>query len=499
MLNNKISTLILSLGILFIYSSCSKKTEINALVPVNKNFKTLDPSDLGGLSVYYLMDNIGLKLLHVNARHDYEYILADSIEIDESKRNVLIKIKNAKFSDGSKITSLDVARSINRLIARGSAHIPTKDLFEDSCLVKNLKNLSTCIQVINDKSLKLKIKKPTRELLYYLTLADSVIIHESQYKDRELTIDDWKVISGAYLPEGDRLVKNNLSINHVSESPDIVNLVEAPRPGSKNDYIKGDIGYSTFIKKTLNKDMGLPEGYKLANDGFSLLTFLVLNYRNEKFKSLKVRQWIQSKIHKSFLNDLEVNPYFQKANQFFLKGSIAYNPNMDVDNLIVSDAEIPKEIRNGISINTYKSIDSDIVDDFQEKLSKTLGVPVTIDKSDNYEAFVKRCKDRSFEVYLKSTYVTYHAATEGLNLLYKSDNRMMDNPNKRVLSLIDQYQQSLGNDRDILDRIVVEMTRESEMIPLFYVSSPKFYNSKKIDVSEVNPNESLTFWKIKVL
>ena len=94
--------------------------------------------------------------------------------------------------------------------------------------------------------------------------------------------------------------------------------------------------------------------------------------------------------------------------------------------------------------------------------------------------------------------MSYNVVTESLNLLYRSDVRFADNPNQKIIKLIEEYQQTQGSAPEIIENIVKEMTLESEIIPLFYVSSPKFYNSDRLDISEMNTAESLTFWKLRV-
>jgi len=118
-----------------------KKREISALVPIGESFEMVDPSDLKSISTYFLIDNLGIKLLHVNAKNDYEHILAEKISFDDSKKIVTIRIKDALFSDGSTITSNDVLNTLKRLIVVGSAHIPIKDFIDESCHISSLDNV----------------------------------------------------------------------------------------------------------------------------------------------------------------------------------------------------------------------------------------------------------------------------------------------------------------------------------------------------------------------
>jgi len=140
-----------------------------------------------------------------------------------------------------------------------------------------------------------------------------------------------------------------------------------------------------------------------------------------------------------------------------------------------------------------------LMNDFDEKLSAATGLKVNFTPTDKKDEYFERIEKRNFDAYLMVASTSYHVASESLNLLYKSPKRMADNPNGKVLKAIDRYQMYEGSDQENLREIVEQMTLESEIIPLFYQSSPKFYNSKTVDISKINPNESMTFWRMSVL
>jgi len=499
--NNRSYRSYLILLVLSILCGCMQSSKkIKALTPVDGEFSDLDPSELNSVSKYFILDNIGIKLLHVNHKNDYEMILAREIKVSEDKLRVNIKIKNLNFSDGSPIRAIDVARSINRLIVRGSAHIPFKDFIKKENISTTLDTLSNAISIVGDDEIVLNLSKPTREILYYFTLADSVILHSSQILDRKLNVSDWSIVSGAYIPkQGNVLEKNNRYSYFTENAPDTVELVKMPLLGSFDDLKKADVGYSVFVKKDLASSDLLPVDYKYASDGFSTIVYLVLNSKDKRFSKLENRQWLNCMIRKNFLKDLDTNPYYKKADQFFLEGSIAHQPSIELDNVLRCGASVPDDLKNGITIITAEKAKRFLVNNFQEKLQMSIGIPLKFIATDTPEKYRERQQTRDFEIYLVPTSASYNVASESLNLLYKSPKRMADNPNGKVLKAIDRYQMYEGSDQENLREIVEQMTLESEIIPLFYQSSPKFYNSKTVDISKINPNESMTFWRMSVL
>jgi ABC-type oligopeptide transport system substrate-binding subunit len=478
----------------------NESKKITALTPIDGEFSELDPSELNSVSKYFVLDNIGAKLLHINERNDYELMLAEEVKLSEDKLTLTIRLRSSKFSDGTPIQALDVARSINRLIVRGCAHIPFKDFIRSEDVSNSVDVVSNALKVIDNKTLTLQLAKPTRELMYYFTLADSVILHSSQILDRKLMVSDWKILSGAFFPEKGSYLKKNSRFGFFADgSPDEIELIKMPLSGNFEDLRKADVGYSIFVKKSLNSNESLPEGYRYSSDGFSTIVYLALNSRDARYSKLENRQWLHCQIRKKFLKDMVVNPYFKKADQFFLEGSVAFQRSIELDKLLPCNSEIPKDLKSGISILTAEKAQRFLMSDFAENLQRALGIPVDFKPIDSPEKYRERQQTKEFEIYLVPTSASYNVASESLNLLYKSPKRMADNPNGKVLKAMDRYQRYEGSDQENLREIIEQMTLESEIIPLFYQSSPKFYNSKTVDISKINPNESMTFWRMRVL
>lgn len=482
--------------ILLMATSCmnTDKHIIVAMVE-NQDDSVLDPTQLWLADKYVMMDNIVIKLVHINSKNDYELILAEKIEISNDGTEIDIKLKKAYFSDGTLITAKDVIASLKRLVILGSAHIPIKDIILQAENLKTIDDDIDGLVFIDDRHLKLKLKARVKEIIYYLTLADTGVVHPSLIRKKEIFQADWNVVSGAYLLKNKRLIKNSYFLVKNEDMPDSIQFKTPPSVGSPKDVLSYDIGYSSFIDKSNNENANLQEPYKYNSGSFNNLTYLVLNTRRPIFSDLKRRQKIQKLISEAFTPDPSYL-FFKKANQFFLPDSFAFQKSFvpskilpeNLNDFIIPDFTVLATI--GTKKYTTPNLDKDI--------SVALGNKTTISFTDDISMFKTRKIERSFDAYLVPTSMSYNVITESLNLLYRSNVRFGDNPNGRIIKLIKEYQTSSGADPEVIEEIVKEMTLESEIIPLLYTSSPKFYNSDRLDISEMNSAESLTFWKIRV-
>ena len=487
----------LSIGILFMLASChSTNKDIVAALRLSTDDSILDPSQLWLTDRYIVMDNISIKLVHINSKNDYELILAERLDMSPDGRSVKIKIRSAFFSDGSPITSNDVERSFKRLILRGSAHIPIKDIVEGGSNLKKIEDNISGLNVISNNEIEIRLNKSVKEFVYYLTLADASILHNSLIEKETIHIEDWKVVSGAYLLDGDVLRSNPRAANYSDLMPRSVKLKSAPLTGTREDVKNFDIGFSGFINKAENENASLPSPYKYTSNSYDLLVYLILNPRSNIFKNQEVRRGIAKKISEKFFID-EKMQFFKKANQFFLPDSFAFQKSFDVSRILDKSKHTKKGLPS-FKILATVGTKKYTFDGLSNELSNAIGSDVSISFTDDLNDYKSRKIKRDFDAYLVPTSMSYNVVSESLNLLYRSDIRFGENPNGKIIKLIDDYQSSIGTAPELIEKIATEMTEEAEIIPLFNLSSPDFYNSDRIDISEMNISESLTFWKLRV-
>ncbi len=480
-----------------VISGCTKKDmRIKALIPFDESASTLDPANLQLADRYILMDNMVAKLVHINSRGDYEWMLANSFEVSDDGKIVKIQLNRAEFSDGSSIKAVDVASSLKRLVILGSAHIPFKDFLFDAENLQNIDQDFEGITVISEYQLQLKLKRKTKELLYYFSLADSGVIHKSLLKTYPIKVEDWKVVSGAYLPKTNKRLEANPYFRWSdNKAPREVEIIPAPQSGNSSLMNGIDIGTTEFLPKDSSKAL-VPHGYDVINPSYNTLCYLVLNPSSEKFSDIRVRQKIASSIHAK-LSIPTNGKFFKKANQFFLPDSFAFQKKFNPTSAIgINEANItlPPEITVLSTVGTRKFTFNEL----DLALSKAIESNVKLAFEDKAPEFYERKKLKNFDAYLVPTSMTYSVLTEALNILYMAPTQFGTNPNGKIKKLIHRYQEGIGDEESTISSIVNEMSAEAEIIPLFYVSTPDFYNTETIDVSEMNTTESLTFWKIRV-
>ena len=75
---------------------------------------------------------------------------------------------------------------------------------------------------------------------------------------------------------------------------------------------------------------------------------------------------------------------------------------------------------------------------------------------------------------------------------------MLKDVNGKIKVLMDEYKHSPNNETtNVAKNIALQMTRDAECIPLFYVASPFFYNKNRVDVSNLDELTYFNLWKIR--
>ncbi|MDH5582152.1 MAG: ABC transporter substrate-binding protein, partial [Bdellovibrionales bacterium] len=166
--------------------------------PLEKTEK-LDPATMYSTTEYAYLKNLNITLVDIDKNSQYRNQLAKSIDLGEGHQKITIEIKEATFSDGSPITVEDVTKSLKRAIIKGTPHTDAKALFQDVESLKTINDNFKGIEILGDRTLRLNLKNPTKEILYFLQLTDFAILHPSQYSKEEIKMADYeKVTSGPY-------------------------------------------------------------------------------------------------------------------------------------------------------------------------------------------------------------------------------------------------------------------------------------------------------------
>ena len=162
--------------------------------------KIPDPANIKNTGQWYLLGHIssGLaKFNHVKGR--FEPLLAQH-ETYSSGVHTFVLSKDAKFSDGTKITAGDVAASLKRLIIlKSSTHFPMWDYIEGCSTLAVLSDECSGLRVISEQKLEIRLKQKAESFLLQMSSPETGIWAESDINanDPKLAITPTKY-SGSY-------------------------------------------------------------------------------------------------------------------------------------------------------------------------------------------------------------------------------------------------------------------------------------------------------------
>jgi ABC-type oligopeptide transport system substrate-binding subunit len=156
---------------------------INSAVSATSNLKIafpkkdlqLDPQKIEDMYSMMVVNQLYAKLFRYTPDGQVRPDLVESWTVSKDKRTYTFRIKKAKFSDGSDLTTTHVANSIKRIFVVQAALSSDLAFIKGVALFKKSKNPDD-LMIIAEKSHMLKIvtEKPTGLLLYLLSVPDLV-------------------------------------------------------------------------------------------------------------------------------------------------------------------------------------------------------------------------------------------------------------------------------------------------------------------------------------
>lgn len=464
----------------------------------------LDPSSIDFVSHYYFLDNLNAKLITVDRFGNYKNELAKKVSLDKQSLNVDIQLKEAFFSDGSKITAKDVSCSIKRLILHGSNHTNPKYYIKGADELKSLSADIEGIEIKGENSLTLKLNSPVSELLDYLALADYGILHPSKCLDRPLMYKDWvDNVSGAYtlsLKEGTQLVSNSHFINFSKDAPQVVKCLGQENISERiNEIDYGPIPYSFYIKSlNLFENTNL----KLFGRLNASIVALSINPTSESFNHSN-RMWLNKKIFKEFEVPQKYKSLTKKAHQFFVPRAKGYlqkeilENKMDSWNIDLSKA--PDLLKRGLKVKTFIRTDEYVFPEIASTLEETLGFPISINYDQKPKDFEKIFKNKKYDAFLIPIFMDYKIVGEALNFSFTGKNPIFPDITGNISKKLNAYQKTEDNEKKtaLLREITSHIQDDSTAIPLFYGFSPFVYNNK-IGVENINDRDLYQLWKLNV-
>lgn len=505
-----------ALGAVLFGGGCMKrsaKPEYYRFLSTSKidDLKALDPSLVRVILEYHLIHNLTTQLIALDGGGQYQPQLAEKVDFSADKKSVTIHLSSKTFNNGEPITSADVAGTIKRLIVRGSPHSAPRKFIKGAPGLKRVEDSCEGIEAKDPRTIVLRFNYPVKDILYYFQLADYGILHKSQYgPDRDLTLSDWGTTSGPYSlrkDEGEYHLRWNESYGPGDKR--IQKLKASVSDGTDNlrEQIKnrkihmGTVGFQDYYRLIQTPDA--IEHIELVGSKYTAVSILLLNVSNPKFKRTEARRWIQRRM----MARLQVLPKYknllEKSYQYFLPGAPGYMDPAEarkvVDGFGISD-EVPPEFKDGITIRCRSALATYLPEELEALLQEALGVRIHLHfdiPSDQYRDVVKA---RDFEVMLMNPSMSYKVLGESLTLGYVTEPRHFLDPSGEVRANLEHFNQAVdpAEETKAIRRILIAMTKDAEVIPLYYSGYMKFYDKELLDAAEVSFSESFQIHKYRV-
>lgn len=468
------------------------------------DLRALDPSAVRTAVEYIVIHNLTTQLIELDQRGQYKARLAEKVDLAADRKSATIHLASKTFSNGDPILAADVAGTFKRLILKGSPHSAPKKFIKGAAGLKSMADSCAGIEIRNSSTVVLTFNYPVKEILYYLQLADYGILHKSQYsKDGDLTTKDWKVTSGPYSLEKDKGGEYFMSWNE-SYGPGATRIRKikaavSDGSGGLRDALSdrrvqlGMVGFRDYYLLIQR-----PEAIKhveLVGSKYQAVSMLLLNVENSKFKSPATRKWLQKRIVARLAVPPKYENLLEKSYEYFLPAAPGYVDPGEVRKIVGGIAArdaVPAELRDGINIRCRKDYETWMPAEMESLLQEALGVKVRLTYDIPLENYRGIIKERNFEALLLNPSMSYKVLGESLTLWYVTEPRHFLDPSGKVKENLDRYYRATRKDaeaRAIRD-IMISMTRDSEMIPLYYNGYMEFYDKELLDASEVSFFES---------
>jgi ABC-type transport system substrate-binding protein len=194
----------------------SQVENLKVYMPVTANLP--DPANIKNTGQWYVLGHISSGLSqfdHIDGR--FKPLLADYEVYSSGVHSFTIK-ENAKFNDGSPITSQDVVASIKRLLIRKtSTHFPLWDFLENCEILKNLDDECSGLKAVSNKRIDIRLKKDAESFLLQMSSPETGIWFAGDINPKTLNIKPTKY-SGPYgVVKVDE--KNGFQLSRNNENP----------------------------------------------------------------------------------------------------------------------------------------------------------------------------------------------------------------------------------------------------------------------------------------
>lgn len=421
----------------------------------------------------------------------YQLELASSIsKISDLEYD--FKIKNTSFSNGDPVTLLDVKKTIERSL-RGSSHTNLKECIDSISIVQN--------------SLKIRLKKVSKSLFYYLSLPDLGILHHDHYAKGKLKAEDYfSKTSGPFYYNYKNgiyyLIRNDHYKLNDKEYPEIIKLTNPFNENSVKLLIEGKIDLGQVSVGDFFKSRNeLRSNLRVIGIPSDSLTYLFFNEHSKKFKKDDHRLWLKKLINDHFKVSPELTQLARRTKQYFPPESKAYLSEVEVEKILFKTKllERPKDFPEEVVINTYTTTYDVTIEALVKQLESIPGVKIKIKNDILPVDYIKKMKQGDFDIFLNIMSTDFRTPVEAINFEFFSSDSVLRDYDNAVSRNYKEYQEALSETEEILylKKISESIVGSPQVIPLFHSAIPFVYNADKVDLNGLNHLFIFNFWKLK--
>ena len=297
--------LILGIGIKSIFFKSKTKNDDPIVFNLGINYNTLDPHLFTEMISVQVDSSIYEGLLRLDKKGNYTGGVAESFTENNNKMTFKIR-KNAKWSDGSRVTANDFVFAFRRVLNPKTAARFSEMLFPIKNAEKyyegKVKADELGVKAIDDNNLEIEFEHPVAYFKYILTLPITAPIKEEFYKAHEKTFAvnlDSFLFNGPYkitkLSDGETLLEKNENYWNAKniKIPKIKYIVSSDFHAVDNLIENGEIDISRVENYNLEK---YRKDKTLNSFLIGKLWYLDYNLNNKFLKNQKLRQAISMAI-----------------------------------------------------------------------------------------------------------------------------------------------------------------------------------------------------------
>lgn len=322
------------LGVMAVIASIALVSEVALAGGVlkigrNEDSTTFDPIKTIQNVDIWVMNNMHAFLVRSRDGASLEPDLAESWEISDGGLTYTFRLRDAKFSDGSPVTTNDVVYSLTRL----------RD--DPESVQSAMYGIMEEVSAPDDQTVVIKLAEPSTPFLATLAMFSAAIVPEKAVKELGDEYGVRPVGAGAFrMKEWRRgeVVKIERNPNYWEEGLPKLDGVEWYNIADDNTRIlkveAGELDAAIFIPFNRVPDLEADPNINVHLDPSTREDHLLLNHQNEWLANKNVRQALNMAIDVKSIVDVVTFGYGKLANSYVPAGALYYNtdnPNYPYD------------------------------------------------------------------------------------------------------------------------------------------------------------------------